>query len=94
MIAFIACHTCSPASISCFLGSRYSQPYLISSHVILRCTEHANKEYQGQPSGDENDEMCVKVKMARVTVPADTAERVREMSLTAMKPRNRVIFEN
>jgi hypothetical protein len=38
--------------------------------------------------------MCVKVKMARVTIPADTAERVREMSLTAMKPRNRVIFEN
>ena len=62
--------------------------------ILRRCTEHPNTEYQGQASNDENDQMCVKVKMARVTVPADTAERVREASLTAMKPRNRVIFEN
>jgi hypothetical protein len=38
------------------------------------CTAHQNKEYRGPKSGDEDDEMLVKVKMDRIPISYTRAE--------------------
>lgn len=62
-----------------------SQAPVVTIFDARGCTDHANKEYTGPKSGDENDEMCVKVVMQKISVAEDFASLVRREALSELQ---------
>ena len=48
------------------------------------CTAHKNQEYTGPKSGDQDDEMCVKVQSAKISVDSNVAAAVTKNSLSIL----------
>lgn len=49
------------------------------------CSRHLNAEYKGKLTGDQDDEMCVKVQTAKIATSTGLAEKVLADSLNTLK---------
>nr|AHH29974.1 phycoerythrin alpha subunit [Chroomonas mesostigmatica] len=64
---------------------KYLRAPVITIFDARGCKEHANREYDGPKSNDENDEMCVKVRMEKIAVADDVAKAIKLESLSELK---------
>lgn len=48
------------------------------------CSAHANKEYTGPKTGDQDDEMCIKAQSMKISVDSNVAAEVLKATLSIL----------